>query len=61
MKTEIIDEYARHNSVPEIIELRKSFQDNAGSACTCDNCAAVTICSLAYDLYNTNGDCIYDK
>jgi len=28
---------------------------------TCDSCPRAPICTLAFDLYNTNGDCLYDK
>lgn len=28
---------------------------------TCDNCGMKAVCSLAFDGYNTNGDCLYDK
>lgn len=62
MKVEILDEWARHNEIPDLMIWRKTFYvNNPRSRCTCDKCAAVTICSLAYDEYNTNGDCLYDK
>jgi hypothetical protein len=28
---------------------------------TCDDCDRAPICTLAFDLYNTNGDCLYEK
>lgn len=28
---------------------------------TCDDCGARFSCTLAYDLYNTNGDCLAEK
>lgn len=28
---------------------------------TCDGCAMVTRCTLAFDPYNTDGDCLLDK
>lgn len=28
---------------------------------TCTNCQFVTTCRSAYDLYNTNGDCLEEK
>lgn len=28
---------------------------------TCDDCAMAPRCSLAFDSYNTEGDCLYDK
>ena len=63
MKTEILDEWARHNSFTELMIMRARFQhEHEGLIeCTCDQCAAMTICSLAFDPYNSNGDCLYDK
>ena len=29
--------------------------------CTCDGCPRERICTLAWDSYNTDGDCLYDK
>jgi len=53
----------------EVLELRKSAIIKYGGMCngivipefTCDTCKLVTKCLLAYDLYNTNGDCLVDK
>ena len=28
---------------------------------TCDECPLVRRCSLAFDSYNTDGDCLYEK
>lgn len=28
---------------------------------TCDECALALRCSLAFDSYNTDGDCLYEK
>lgn len=28
---------------------------------TCDGCSFAPRCTLAFDPYNTNGDCLYDK
>lgn len=28
---------------------------------TCDDCPALSICKHAYDLYNTDGDCLAEK
>jgi hypothetical protein len=28
---------------------------------TCDGCGLAPICSLVFDDYNTEGDCLYDK
>jgi hypothetical protein len=28
---------------------------------TCDNCGSVSYCALAFDWYNTNGDCLAEK
>lgn len=32
-----------------------------GCEITCDNCGAKATCDSAFDLYNTNGDCLEDK
>ena len=28
---------------------------------TCDDCARAPVCALVFDLYNTNGDCLWEK
>lgn len=28
---------------------------------TCDDCARANVCVLAFDPYNTDGDCLYNK
>lgn len=28
---------------------------------TCDTCVRAPICKLAFDLYSTNGDCLWEK
>ena len=28
---------------------------------TCDGCARVAVCGLAFDAYNTGGDCLWEK
>jgi len=28
---------------------------------TCDGCSANKVCTLAFDPYNTDGDCLYEK
>ena len=28
---------------------------------TCDGCPRASVCVLAFDPYNTHGDCLYDK
>lgn len=28
---------------------------------TCDDCAGAPKCKLAFDSYNTDGDCLYEK
>lgn len=58
MKIEIDDQWAGKNDMLELIKRRENFE---GCDCTCDKCLCVTICRLAYDGYNTNGDCLYDK
>lgn len=54
---EQLDEYRKnlaehvkdHWTIPEVGQL------------TCDGCGLAPICSLVFDAYNTNGDCLYDK
>lgn len=62
----MLDEWTR--SIPitdaELANLRfKAIQDiDCGEIeFTCDGCARAKICTLVYDGYNTNGDCLYDK
>ena len=51
----------------ELAEERKSVRtsDARGSApdtsFTCDECRDAPICVLAFDPYNTNGDCLAEK
>lgn len=33
----------------------------AKESMTCSNCVDTAICEFAWDLYNTDGDCIADK
>ena len=48
--------------VPKLIERRNAFlQDHPVEPCTCDSCLDVTRCALAYDDYNTAGDCLLSK
>ena len=35
------------------VQLKKGF--------TCNTCTAATTCAFAWDLYNTNGDCLAEK
>lgn len=46
-------------------ERRQSRLDSIGeypiAAFTCDECAHATRCDLAFDWYNTHGDCLADK
>lgn len=47
----------------ELLPIRKDFFTFHGelAKCTCDTCIDVTRCSLAYDAYNTEGDCLLSK
>jgi len=45
----------------EAIDLTHKFITFKNKTYTCDNCDRKHVCTLAYDAYNTNGDCIYVK
>jgi len=47
----------RKESVAEAAKAVK----NPPTAFTCDECGIANVCTLAFDLYNTDGDCLYDK
>lgn len=34
---------------------------NGNVSCRCDFCDCASECHLAYDLYNTDGDCLLEK
>jgi hypothetical protein len=42
----------------EMLELGKAYNIESF---TCDDCGARYRCSLAFDLYNTQGDCLAEK
>jgi hypothetical protein len=48
---------------PEEFHARKrAFREFMGDRyCTCDYCADNWRCALSYDIYNTDGDCLYSK
>lgn len=59
---EIPQEWFRKHSVVELIKIRTEYyNDPDNEECSCDHCIMATICSLAYDRYNTNGDCLLEK
>lgn len=59
---EIPDGWYKKQTIPKLLEARELFRKEQGSAeCTCDYCIDVTRCSLAYDGYNTGGDCLLAK
>jgi len=53
----------------QLLELRKQAQLLYGELCgtitvpefTCEKCDQVNKCVLAFDLYNTDGDCLMEK
>jgi len=52
----------------QMAEFRKEQVKRAGEIIkdvpekfTCDDCGLAGVCRLAFDSYNTNGDCLYDK
>lgn len=55
-----------HPRTTEQLEQDRAVQvaDNGGEpegGFTCDNCGAAPRCKLAFDWYNTNGDCLAEK
>jgi hypothetical protein len=63
----IPEQYQQNHSPAEIEKLKDWFEKETKTVygikeeCTCDNCPDVLRCSLAYDLYNTCGDCLLSK
>jgi hypothetical protein len=56
----------RPRSMWELVQLRtKSINEYREGMIvdefTCDHCAQVSYCSLAFDIYNTDGECLYAK
>lgn len=54
-------EWLEKKTVPQLIKIREQFYKEEKSECTCDYCVSALFCSLAYDRYNTGGDCLYEK
>jgi hypothetical protein len=55
-------EWLKKKTVPELIRLREEFTKEHGECkCTCDWCCDALYCALAYDGYNTGGDCLLEK
>lgn len=42
-------------------QLRFLSFENWDGTFTCDGCIRAPICTLVYDLYNTDGDCLWEK
>ena len=63
MKFEMMDEWVERRSFPRLMELREAFyrEREGEEGCTCDMCPLVAVCALAFDGYNTGGDCLYSK
>jgi hypothetical protein len=59
---DIPDGWYHKRGVKELLPLREDFLKKTRNAvCTCDTCIDVTRCDLAYDMYNTDGDCLLEK
>jgi hypothetical protein len=54
-------------SAERLAEYRKALKEymkdhvTLSDVLTCDSCGLVGVCSLAFDAYNTNGDCLLSK
>lgn len=59
-ETPITDEQLAEERKSVVREYLEDFGKEIESF-TCDNCARAKICWLAFDTYNTNGDCLYEK
>ena len=68
----VVDDFAdvKPRTIAELVALRdqaqKDAHENYGSRSdsydfTCDGCRHVVVCPLAFDLYNTDGDCLMLK
>jgi len=44
-----------------VVDLTKGMYDDAPDRYTCDDCPMARRCTLAFDVYNVNGDCLYEK
>jgi hypothetical protein len=59
---DIPDPYYHKRGIKDLLPLREAFlKYHEGATCTCDTCIDVTRCKLAYDLYNSSGDCLLSK
>lgn len=58
---DIPDGYYLKRGIRDLLPLRESFLKEMQTVCTCDTCIDVTRCKLAYDLYNSSGDCLLSK
>jgi len=61
---EIPQEWFKKNTPVELIKLRDAYYSNPeykDRENTCDYCISATMCALAYDFYNTDGDCLLEK
>lgn len=58
---DITDQFYQKRGVKELLPLRETFFKHNQGECTCDYCMDVTRCALAYDGYNTDGDCLLSK
>lgn len=43
------------------VDLIAGMYDEAPNRFTCDDCPMAVHCTLAFDVYNTDGDCLYEK
>lgn len=55
-------------SLAQLVEVRKASRHHLAvnyghrvTEFTCDMCTSAPTCSLAFDGYNTNGDCLLEK
>ena len=58
--------YARPRTEEELEAIRNEIDDRMGemgysSGDTCNDCARRYVCTLVFDPYNTDGDCLYSK
>ena len=45
----------------EQVKVVATLLANVPEKFTCDGCGLAGVCRLAWDAYNTDGDCLYDK
>lgn len=52
----------KKQGIETLLLLREQFKKEfPKTKCTCDYCIDVTVCNLAYESYNTDGDCLLSK